>query len=216
MEILTLLILAGYMKQPKQGFKQFLKNKIILKGMPLIFSGFVLLLFSCRNDIEKVNAFASEMDLPDLGAKDIEIEYTDTAKLQMRFKAPIVNQYSNAHEPYYEFPKGIEVYFYDKDEKVQSIITANYSIFFEDKQLWEARDSVVARNIKSGERIESEQMFWDQKKELVYSEVFTKITNEDGVYYGEKGFEAAQDLSYYRLKASSGNVRVKDEEQQYK
>ncbi len=207
------LILVGYMKRPKQGFKLRIKNKNIIKGIPLFFSGFVLLLFSCRNDIEKVHAFASEMDLPELGAKDIEIEYTDTAKLQMRFKAPVVNQYSKAQEPYYEFPKGIEVYFYDKDEKVQSIITANYSIYFEKKELWEARDSVVARNLESGERIESEQMFWDQKKELIYSEVFTKITDEDGVYYGEKGFEAAQDLSYYRLKASTGKVKVKDEEQ---
>jgi hypothetical protein len=35
--------------------------------------------------------------------------------------------------------------------------------------------------------------------------------NEDGTFYGEKGFEAKQDLSWYRLKKSRGVVKIKDE-----
>jgi LPS export ABC transporter protein LptC len=180
--------------------------------MPLFISGIVLFVFSCKSDLEKVTAFATELDLPEQSARNIEVEYTDTGKLQLKFFTPVLKHYTNVNEPYYEFPEGIKVYFYDENEAIQSIITANYSIYFEEPQLWEARDSVVARNTQTGEKIESEQMFWDQPKQLIYSKVFTKITNEDGTYFGEEGFEAAQDLSYYRLIGSSGTVRVKDEE----
>lgn len=188
--------------------------KTLKKGFVLLCCGTALFMFSCKSDLEKVNIFANELDLPNISAKNLEIEHTDTGKLQLRFVTPILNRYTTIDEPYYEFPEGVEVYFYDEEQKVKSVITANYSIYYENKQLWEARDSVVARNIESGERIETEQMYWEQPKQIIYSKVFTKITNEDGVYYGEDGFEAAQDLSRYKLLGSSGTVRVKDEEEQ--
>lgn len=186
--------------------------KTLKKGIALLFSGVALFTFSCKSDLEKVNIFANELDLPEISAKKLEIEYTDTGKLQMKFVTPLINHYATAEEPYYEYPEGIEVYFYDENEELESVITANYSIYYSKTQLWEARDSVVAKQIKTGERIETEQLFWEQPKQIIYSEVFTKITNEDGIYYGEDGFEAAQDLSRYKLLGSSGTVRVKDEE----
>lgn len=197
------------MNQPGLGFK--LKSNA-LKIVPLILSGILFFIVSCKNDIEKINAFAENLEMPDQSGKNIRVEYTDTGKIQLRFIAPELKRYTSKENPYYEFPKGIEVYFFDANENLKSIITAKYSIYKEETQLWEARDSVVARNIQTGERIDTEQLFWDQPKKFIYSNVFTKITNEDGVHFGEKGFEAAQDLSNYKLIGSRGKVRVKDEE----
>jgi LPS export ABC transporter protein LptC len=171
-----------------------------------------VLAVACKNDIEKINAFAEGLDLPDQSGKNIRVEYSDTGKLQLKFITPEMTRYLKKEEPYYEFPKGIEVYFYDANENIKSIITANYAIYKEKNQLWEARDSVVARNVLTGERIDTEQMFWSQPDKLIYSDVFTKITNPDGIYFGERGFEASQDLSYYKLIGSRGKVKVKDEE----
>jgi LPS export ABC transporter protein LptC len=184
-----------------------------LKTIGFLVGGILLVLVSCKNDIEKINSFADNLELPDQSGKNIKIEYSDTGKLQLRFTAPELNRYVTKENPYYEFPKGIEVYFFDKNENLQSIITAKYCIYKDETQLWEARDSVVARNVQTGERIDTEQLFWDQPKKFIYSTVFTKITNNDGVHFGEKGFEAAQDLSSYRLIGSRGKMRVKDEEQ---
>ena len=38
-----------------------------------------------------------------------------------------------------------------------------------------------------------------------------QVVNEDGTFYGENGFEARQDLSWYKLKKSKGVVTLKDE-----
>lgn len=186
--------------------------KTLKKGFTLLLGGVALFMFSCKSDLEKVSVFATELDLPNLSAKNLAVEHTDTGKLQLKFVTPVLHRYTSVEEPYYEFPEGVEVYFYDENQKIKSIITANYSIYFENTQVWEARDSVVAKNTETGETIETEQLFWEQPKQIIYSRVFTKITNEDGIYYGEDGFEAAQDLSKYKLLGSSGTVRVKDEE----
>jgi LPS export ABC transporter protein LptC len=195
--------------------KQGSENKKVkdrCKPILLLMSGIFIFFMSCKNDIEKINSFAEKLDIPNQYGKNVRVEYTDTGKLQLKFLAPEMKRFLRKEDSYYEFPKGIEVYFYDSQENLQSIITANYSIYKEGPQLWEARDSVVARNIQTGERIDTEQLFWDQPKKFIYSNIFTKITNEDGVHFGERGFEAAQDLSNYRLIGSKGTVRVKNEE----
>ena len=54
-------------------------------------------------------------------------------------------------------------------------------------------------------------MFWDEEHKKIYSHTQSRIVNEDGTFYGEKGFEAKQDLSWYRLNKSKGVVNIKDE-----
>ncbi len=167
--------------------------------------------FSCKNDIETINALTSELTLPDQSAYDIEISYTDSGRLKGKITAPEINKYSRREEPYIEFPKGMHVVFYDSLERATSFIQSNYSIFYEKKQLWEARGQVVAEDPQKGEKLETEQMFWDQKTEWIYSDKFTRLTNRDGVFYGESGFESRQDLTKWKLKGSSGTVNVRDD-----
>jgi LPS export ABC transporter protein LptC len=201
------------MKPQRQGSdKDYMSQKKYRRIIPLFISGIILFSIGCKSDMEKVNAFASELNLPDQSARNLSVEYTDTGKLQMKFTTPVLEYYANVEEPYYEFPSGIEVFFYDENEEVKSTITSKYSIMNDKTKIWEARDSVVAKNAQTGETLETDQLFWDQTKQIIYSKVFTKITNEDGIYYGEQGFEAAQDLSQYRLLGSSGTVRVQDDE----
>jgi LPS export ABC transporter protein LptC len=169
-------------------------------------------LFSCKNDIETINALNSELKLPDQSGFNIEISYTDSGRLQGKIQAPELNKFSRVEEPYTEFPKGLKVIFYDSLERPKSSIQANYAIFYEKKQLWEARSQVIAENPSEGKKLETEQMFWDQKAERIYSEKFTRLTNADGVFYGEGGFESRQDLSKWKLKGYSGEVNVKNEE----
>jgi hypothetical protein len=54
-------------------------------------------------------------------------------------------------------------------------------------------------------------MVWNERKHLIYSDTYSRVVNEEGTFYGENGFEARQDLSWYRLKKSKGIVTVKDE-----
>jgi LPS export ABC transporter protein LptC len=185
----------------------------ILTWLFIISTGLVLAV-SCKNDIDYVNALSDELNIPRQTGKNFEVQYTDSGRLQVIFKAPLVERYFKGGEEgkYYEFPKGVEIHFFDRNEQLESIVTSRYAKYWEDKNLGVARDSVVGRNVKSGEQINTEELFWDREKQLIYSNVFTKITNEDGVYFGEKGFESDQGFQNYKLIGSRGSVKVKDEE----
>ncbi len=166
---------------------------------------------SCKNDIETINALNNEIKLPDQSGFNIEITYTDSGKIQGKIYAPEVNKYDRGEDPYVEFSKGMRVVFYDSLERPASYIRANYAIYYQKKQLWEARNQVVAENLVNHDKLETEQMFWDQKEEKIYSEKFTRLTNSDGISYGEGGFESRQDMSKWRLKGSSGTLNVNNE-----
>jgi LPS export ABC transporter protein LptC len=169
---------------------------------------------SCKNDIEYINALSNELNLPTETGTNFEVQYTDSCRLQVIFKAPLVERYTKGGEEgsYYEFTKGIEMQFFDRNEQLESVVTARYAKYWEDKNLGLARDSVVGRNVRTGEQLNTEELYWDREKKIIYSNVFTKITNDDGVYFGEKGFEADQGFQNYKLIGSSGSVNVENDE----
>ena len=72
--------------------------------------------------------------------------------------------------------------------------------------------NVVAQRLDNGDALHTEELFWDEESQLIYSDAFTRIQNEDGTFYGKRGFESHQDLSNWQLKGTSGTVNVQDEE----
>lgn len=196
----------GSNKEPK-----FIINHI--SRIMLMTLGMVLIFCACEGDFDKIKSFSESPDMPTQSGINVSRTFSDSGKVQLRLEAPELHVYTHFDPPYYEFPQGIKVFSFDKEEKLESTIVSGWAKFLVNDELWEARDSVCARNVQTGETLLTEHMFWDQKKQKIYSEVFTKITNEDGVFLGEGGFESNQDLSQYKLKGSSGTVRVKDEKQ---
>jgi LPS export ABC transporter protein LptC len=189
-----------------------------MKRTFLICPGLILILLiafctGCKYDIETIQALTSESNLPDVTGFQIEMQYTDSGYLKGKITAPEVHQYNKGEEPYNEFPRGMTAIFYDRDGNETSYIRANYAIYYTKKQLWEGRNQVFGENKISGEKIETDQIFWDQQKKRIYSEQFTKISKADGIHIGEFGFEAEENLSQIQLRGYSGTVRVKEEEQ---
>jgi LPS export ABC transporter protein LptC len=164
----------------------------------------IVMLCSCKNDIDVINALTEVSNLPSQSIKNIETVYTDSGKIQIRFRASELQRFSNLEEPYIEFPMGIEVIFYDKNQKPESQLTAKYAIYYEAEDLWEARDSIIAIN-NIGEILSTELLFWDEKKELIYTNKFVKITTEDEMIWGE-GLEANQEFTDWKIKKPKGTI----------
>ena len=170
------------------------------------------ILSSCENDIEKINLLNTDTDYPDVIGEDIEVIYSDSARIQVQMYAKELQQFNRAEEPYTEFPQGIRVYFYDDSLEIESELKANYAVYYQQEKLWHAKGKVVAQNFKSGERLDSEELFWDEETEEIYSESYTRIVNEDGTFHGQGGFKSDQTLTDYTLIGSKGVVNVQDDE----
>ena len=148
--------------------------------------------------------------LPDISAKDVEFTFSDSARVQIRISGPLMYAFEGEN-PYLEFPEGFTVEFYDSLFNITSVITGEYGIHYREKRFMEARNNVVVTSYETGERLNTEELMWDQKKEMIYSYKFVKITSDDGVIYGDT-LEAKQDFSWRRIKNTSGEIGVKDDQ----
>ena len=170
----------------------------------------IAMLFACKNKMSEVASLNFSDTIPEVSARDIEFTFSDSAEVQVRLSGPLMYAFEG-DEPYMEFPEGFRVEFYDSAFNITSTITGKYGINYREKKIMEARKNVVVTNFETGERLDTEELIWDQNKRLIYSNKFVKITSEEGVIFGD-GLEAEQDFSKRRIINPSGEIEVRDEE----
>jgi LPS export ABC transporter protein LptC len=195
------------------------KKKVIFANMrngiriaPWLILITLLLLEGCENDIERISLLTDDTEIPRIKGTNVKVLYSDSARVRVQILAPSFKQFPDVERPYMEFPDGLEVYFYDESMRIESEIKADYTIYYSTERLWHATGNVVALRLDNGDALHTEELFWDENAELIYSDAFTRIQNEDGTFYGKRGFESHQDLSNWQLKGTSGTVNVQDEE----
>jgi LPS export ABC transporter protein LptC len=176
--------------------------------IPVVFVCLLVLLGACKNDPKKVEELTSLSKKPSELGKKLQMFYSDSAVLKVKVITPYMQKFEG-EDPYMEFPKGIEVYFYNDNKKVETQLTANYAVNYENKEFMEARKDVVVVNEK-GETLNTEHLMWDKKKRMIFSESFVKITTADEVIFGD-GLEANESFTRYKIKKIKGTINLKDE-----
>jgi LPS export ABC transporter protein LptC len=167
---------------------------------------------SCKFDVETINTISAIDTLPVESARDIKIIYSEEASPKAVLTSPLYKKFEG-EKPYMEFPEGIKVIFYDSLKNAKSRLTANYAFSDENSQIMEAKDNVVIYNYKKKETINTEHLIWDQNKEIIYSDVFVKITTPDEIIYGYEGFESDQNLEKWVIKKTSAEFSIDNDEE---
>jgi len=144
----------------------------------------VMVLFSCENPIADIQEFARNDTLPVIMADSIEFERTDSGFLQIILKSPLMYKFEGK-DPYIEFPNGFEVTFFNDSGIQVSYLRANYGVSYEKQKILRARNDVVVINYEKEEELRTENLVWDQRKKIIYSNTFVKITSPDKVIFGD-------------------------------
>ena len=168
-----------------------------------------VMLMSCENKIASVPK-SELLNLPSLTAKDFKTVFNDSGKLQVIMYAPIVERYENKDQPYSEFKSGIRVVFHDGKKDSVASVTSKYAKYLNSKNTWELRDSVVVIN-ENGDKLETELLNWNQGKDLIYTDRYVKISNEDQITHAY-GFESDSHLNNRKLKKVTATIYLKDEQ----
>jgi LPS export ABC transporter protein LptC len=191
------------MNQQESDFK---KSLLILVNIAALVSGAALLFCSCENNLEEIKAFNSVDNLPVVEATNFETLFTDSGEVRFFLKTPKLLRFETEGDPYIEFPEGIELVKYDENKNIVSSITANYAKQFVEEKKWEAKNNVVATNIK-GDTLRTEHLIWDEKSEKIYTEEYVKIIRENQIITGI-GFQSDQSLENWRIKNPRGTIYV--------
>ena len=181
----------------------YMKSIIVLLG--------AIMLLACKNDIKEVNALAEREKRPDMTGENLELVYSDSARIKYRVLAPEYIKVNREKEKYEEFPKGIHVLSYDPAGKMIGSIKAKYAKKLEDEMLWEARNEVVIINAE-GKKLETELLYWDMKKELIYSDRYVKLSADGQIIEGNNGFNSDQNLNHPVFENISGSIEVEKQQ----
>jgi LPS export ABC transporter protein LptC len=183
----------------------FIKNSCrILIIIPILLFGFT----ACENDIAVVNSItsATEKQLPIESGKNVEIMYSDSARVRAKLTTPQLDRY-DGKKKYMELSKGMQVIFYNEQRKEQTKLTADYGIGFDDGtgvNRMEAKRNVVVINEK-GDKLNTEDLIWDAVTKKIYTDDFVKITTKDETIWGD-GLTANEDFSEYEITHPKGSI----------
>jgi len=174
---------------------------ITLIGLALI--GFT----ACENNINEVKEVTQKLAANIETIEEVSMMYSESAIIRVRLEAPKLLRHKT-EKPFTEFPEGLKLIFFGDSLKMNSILTANYGVRYEKEQKTVVKDKVVWLNEEKNERLETEELTWNERTKKIYSDKFVKITTNTESIFGE-GFEAEQDFSRYKIKKITGTVQVK-------
>lgn len=162
---------------------------------------------SCKNDPGEVNAVTRKDSFPLLTTQNVDLFYTDSAKLKIHLTAPLLEDYAGII-PKTIFPQGVHVEFYDDSGKVNSSLKSDYAERREKDEIMLAKRNVVVVNIK-GEQLNTEKLIWDGKRRKIYTDAFVKITTADQVLMGN-GLESDETFTEYEIKDITGTIMLNE------
>lgn len=177
--------------------------KIIFLGAGLI----ALTLFSCKkNDLKTVEDLTNK-SVPAEYSTNVEVIYSDSAKVKARLTAPNMVRYLTK-DPSIEMPKGLFVQFYDDELRVKSWLKADYGIRYLNTGITKVTGHVQVRNVK-GDSLNTEEMFWDERKEKVYGNKFVTVKTKTQVILAD-GFESNIAFTNYTFHNIKGVIQLQN------
>ena len=180
--------------------KHFTRN--ILPGILLC----TIFIFSCKNDPKEINALVTKGTAQEDKAYDVTILQSENGSVKVRLFAKEFIRNDVAKPPYIDMKKGLKAEVFNDSMVVESTLTAKYARFYEKQGNILIRDNIVVIN-KKGEKLETEELVWNQGAKKVFTEKFVKITTPSQVMYGD-GLEANEDFTWYRILNPKGIVQV--------
>ncbi|MCM4156667.1 LPS export ABC transporter periplasmic protein LptC [Gramella sp. AN32] len=162
----------------------------------------VTMFFSCEGNLQKVRAFDLEGDAPQAIAEGINLKFTDSGRLVANLISPKMYDFTNKTFPYREFPEGLQVEFFDEDNK-KNTVNADYGIVYEDSKLVDLQGNVVIVTADST-RLQAEQLYWDQESSWVFTDHANTIKFPDGSYTDGQGFDASQNFDKFSSRTNDG------------
>jgi len=171
----------------------------------------MLLLFSaCSGRKKELGEAITERDsLPVMSTKGVETLVSDSGITRYRINAEEWLVFDRKNPPYWSFEKGVYLEKFDSIFQVEASIEADTAYFYNKEELWKLIGHVHIQNLK-GERFDTELLFWDQRKQRVYSDEFIRIEQPDRIITGH-GFESNQQMTVYTIRRPEGIFYVDEE-----
>ena len=147
--------------------------------------------------------------LPSMSTVNVATLISDSGITQYKIVSPLWNVYDEVDTTYWSFPKGIYLQKFDRQFNVIASVAADSARFFRMLNLWKLDGNVELRK-EPGELFLTQQLFWDQRRNRLYSDSFIHIETPDRMLEGH-GFESNDRLTKYSIRRPTGIFPVSED-----
>ncbi len=163
----------------------------------------VISISSCESNFKEIQKSTVSEFVPSGESDSINLKYTDSGRIKSVLITSKMLDYASLKFPFTEFPKGINVTLYDEKGK-KTFITSNYAITFKDTDLIDLQGNVKISN-ETGQLLETDQLYFDQKNEWFFTEKLYKFTDPKGISQGQ-GLDFSKNFKIINSQQINGEV----------
>lgn len=158
---------------------------------------------ACESNFREIQKSNLSEYAPSGESDSINLKYTDSGRIKSVLISPKMLDYASLKFPFTEFPVGINVTLFDESGK-KTFVTSNYAITFKNTDLIDLQGNVKISN-ESGQLLETDQLYFDQKNEWFFTEKLYKFTDPKGISQG-RGLDFSKDFKIINSQQIKGVV----------
>lgn len=163
----------------------------------------IVLFSGCEGNFKEVQKSTFAEFTPSGEAENFNLKYTDSGRITSILISPKMLDYATVQYPFTEFPDGVDVTFFDKNGK-KTFVRSDYAVTYKNTDIIDLQGKVRISN-ESGQVMETEQLYFDQKNEWFFTEKKFKFTDPKGVSFGQ-GIDFSKDFKIVNSQKITGTI----------
>ena len=181
------------------------RSKHIGFSIALLIAGSAISLISCGTPAKPSET--SDEKIISRTVRDMEVLSSDNGLRRRLMRAPLMEEHAFAKPAFEEFREGMEVIGYDSlGLNPSSRVIADHALHWKERDVWQLSGNVVVEG-EEGQKLYTQQFFWDVKTKKIWSNVDSKLEENDGVLY-VTSFVAMDDFSRFEGRNGDGTMKV--------
>ena len=168
-----------------------------------------LVVFSCNNDFTKIKEINKSNDLPVGIAENINLVYTDSAKVKAILESPLNKDFTNLKFPFSEFPNGVKITFFDVDRN-ETFVSSDYAVTYNKTNIVDLVGNVIIE-LSDGSVLKTSQLYWDPEQEWLFTEKNFTFKNDDYDIRANR-LDANRQFTIFNTGKLDGNLTVDESE----
>lgn len=169
-----------------------------------------ILFYACENDLDSIQKVTYDPNAPSEVTRNLSVFYNDSGYAKIRIFATLAETYRSPKH-ITKLKDGLKVEFYSDEGVITSQLTALYGEINYETGMIVVRDSVGLLNIAKKQRLETEELFWNQKDSTVYTDKNVIIKSDDNSIKGRgRGLMTNQNFSTYKILQPVGKFKTSE------
>lgn len=182
---------------------RFDKMRLLPAALAIMTGAAMLTATSCDDEKKEIISGTTDPETtPTMITRDVTTIVSDSGITRYKITTPLWLMFEEASEPTWRFPEGVHLEKFNPAFAPEATIDCDSATYFKNQQLWRLDGYVNIRNTL-GEKFLTNQLYWNQRQQKIYSDSFIHIERQGKVIEGY-GFESNERMTRYNVLRVSG------------